>query len=183
MMNTKAFTHYVLATALLLTLSFSLPQATLAEEKEEKNNQDTIYTSVEERRLHTLMQKEREDLQKNKKLLDLREKELKTLEAAVDKKLGELDSKLEELKTMQGKIEELLAKKRVEEVKKVQNLGKIYEKMAPAKAASALAGMDQKLATELLAAMKPKAAAKVLNMLDRKKAAQLSTTFSTIQVE
>ena len=177
-LNSKSFTLFVILFFLLFPFS-----AVNSEENGTADESETIYSSVEERRLHALMQKERDNLLKNKKVLDLKEKELKTLEAAVDKKIGELDRKLEELQKMQQKIEELLAVKKAEEVKKIQNLGKIYEKMAPAKAALALSGMDKQLATDLLAAMKPKAAAKVLNMLDRKKAAELSTTFSTIQLE
>ncbi len=163
----------------------SFPTHSFSQEEEVKKEEatETLYSSVEERRLHALMQKERANILKDKKVLELREKELKTLEAAVDKKIGEIDIKLDELKKLQDTIEELLAKKSTEETKRVQNLGKIYEKMAPGKAALALSGMEPKLATDLLAVMKPKAAAKVLNMLDRKKAAQLSTTFSTIQIE
>jgi flagellar motility protein MotE (MotC chaperone) len=173
----------LLAIAVISTLCTFSTHPLHSEEAKPDEEGKTIYSSVEERRLHALMQEERNNLLKNKKVLDLREKELKTLEAAVDKKLGEIDKKLEELQKMQAKIKELLADKKAEELKKVQSLGKIYEKMVPAKAALALSGMDQQLATDLLAAMKPKAAAKVLNMLDRKKAAELSTTFSTIQLE
>ncbi|MCP3887284.1 MAG: hypothetical protein GY702_00200, partial [Desulfobulbaceae bacterium] len=97
--------------------------------------------------------------------------------------IDEIDSKLSEMRVLQKKIEELLAEKSLEEKKRIQDLGKIYEKMIPEKAAQAIAGLKQQLATELLGAMKPKAAAKVLNMLDRNKAAQISTTFSTIPVE
>ncbi len=44
-------------------------------------------------------------------------------------------------------------------------------------------GMDPNLATDLLSNMKPKAAAKVLNVLDKQKTSELSTTFTTIQIE
>jgi flagellar motility protein MotE (MotC chaperone) len=55
--------------------------------------------------------------------------------------------------------------------------------MLPEKAAPALAGLDQILAADLLAAMKPKAAAKILDEITRQKASELSTTFSTPQLE
>ncbi len=170
-------------TAIFFLFSFPTLAFPQKDTPKKEASSETLYSSVEERRLHTLMQKERANILKDKKVIELREKELKTLEAAVDKKIGEIDIKLEELKKLQKKIEESLAKKNTEEIKRVQNLGKIYEKMAPDKAALAISGMEQKLATDLLATMKPKAAAKILNMLDRKKAAQLSTTFSTIQIE
>ncbi len=168
---------------IILLLSLTTTGFSKTNEPQKDDTTQTLYTSVEERRLHTLMQKERENILKDRKVLQLKEKELKTLEAAVDKKLGEIDTKLEELRRLQKKIKASLAVKSVEETKRVQSLGKIFEKMLPGKAASAISGMDKNLATDLLAVMKPKAAAKVLNMLDRKKAAQLSTTFSTIQLE
>jgi len=48
---------------------------------------------------------------------------------------------------------------------------------------SALSGVEEKLATELLASMKKKAAAKILDELNKQKAATLSKTFATIQLE
>ena len=59
----------------------------------------------------------------------------------------------------------------------------IYEKMVPERAALAMTGMDQNLATVLLSNMKSKAASKVLNVLDKQKTSELSTTFTTIQME
>ena len=117
----------------------------------------------------------------DQKALPMREKELKTMSEEVDKKLGEINRKLEELQAMQKNIKTLLAQKDAEELKRIKELGKIYEKMTPDKAAFALANMDERLATNLLANMKPKSAAKILNVLDRKKTSELSTTFSTVK--
>jgi len=148
---------------------------------EEKNEQ--AFDSVEERRIYSLMQEERNKLSTEKKDLLLREKELKTLETSVDKKIAEIDNKLEELKSLQKRIEALLAEKSKEETKRIKDLSAIYEKMAPTKAALAMTGMDPNLATEILGNMKPKSAAKVMDMLDKNKTTQLSTTFTTIQIE
>jgi flagellar motility protein MotE (MotC chaperone) len=137
------------------------------------------YSSVEQRRILTKMQEaQANDSQKE---LPMRERELKTLSEEVDKKLGDINQKLEELRTMQKNLTTLLTQKDAEELKRIQELGKIYEKMAPDKAAFSLAAMDERLATELLANMKVKSAAKILNALDRKKASELSTTFSTVK--
>ena len=142
-------------------------------------NPPPSYSSVEERRILTKMQEaQANDAQKE---LPMRETELKTLNDEVDKKLGEINQKLEELRTMQKKLTALLAQKDAEELKRIQELGKIYEKMAPDKAAFSLAAMDDRLATDILANMKAKSAAKILNALDRKKASELSTTFSTMK--
>ena len=137
------------------------------------------FSSVEERRIITKMQEaQANDAEKG---APMRERELKTLSDEVDKKLGEINQKLEELQALQKNLKALLAQKDAEELKRIQELGKIYEKMAPDKAAFSLAAMNERLATDLLANMKVKSAAKILNALDRKKASELSTTFSTVK--
>jgi flagellar motility protein MotE (MotC chaperone) len=141
------------------------------------------FSSVEERRIDNSIMQERANVRKEREDIDLHKKELKTLEEAVDKKLADIDSKLLELKNQQKKIETLLTAKTAEEKKRIQNLAVIYEKMAPAKAALALSGLEQKLAADLLANMKAKAAAKILDQLAKQKTTELSTTFSTIQLE
>lgn len=141
------------------------------------------FSSVEERRLYSNIQEELSSIQEQKNNLLIREKELKTLEESVDKKLAEVDQKLEELKTLKKKIENLLADKSAAEKKKLQNLSKIYDKMDPEKAAFAISGMEEQLATDLLANMKAKTAAKVLDNLNKMKASSLSSKFSQIQIE
>lgn len=176
-MKKLSFSPAPLACALVL-VAFALASPCFGEDAKE----DT-YQSVEERRIFSLMQEERRQVEQERKDLDLREKELKTLETSVDKKIAEIDTKLEDLRNLQNKIETLLAEKTVEEKKRIKNLSAIYEKMSPDRAAMAMSGMDRTLATELLANMKPKSAAKVLDMLDKQKTSQLSTTFTTIQLE
>ena len=143
----------------------------------------TTFNSVEERRLYAILENERGSLEEEKKVLALREKELKTLEEEADKKLKLLDEKLDKLKNVQKKIEALLAEKNVQEQKKIQDLGLIYAKMAPERAALALSALDVQLAADLLANIKVKSAAKILDRMDKAKASQLSTTFTTIKVE
>ena len=55
--------------------------------------------------------------------------------------------------------------------------------MTPARAAMAMASLNEQLAADLLANMKVKSAAKILDRMDKLKASQLSTTFTTIKVE
>lgn len=141
------------------------------------------FSSVEERRITSTILEERASIRREREEIDLHKKELKTLEEGVDKKLADIDRKLEELRNLQKKIETLLAAKTAEEKKRIQNLAGIYEKMAPAKAALAMAGLEQKLAADLLANMKVKAAAKILDQIAKQKATELSTTFSTLQLE
>ena len=153
------------------------PPETVQQEKE------TTYTSVEERRLYAFLQNERDNLEEEKKVLALKEKELKTLQEEADKKIELLDKKLLELQKVQAKIEELLAQKDAKELKKTKELSLIYAKMTPDRAALAMATLDGQLAADLLANMKVKSAAKILDRMDKVKASQLSTTFTTIKVE
>lgn len=164
-------------TTLLLVSGMPLP---LSSQEESPPAQ---FSSVEERRLFNSIQTERASIREERKELELKKKELKSIEEGVDKKLTEIDSKLEELKALRKQIETLLAAKSEEEMKKTQELAKIYEKMSPDKAALAISGLDPKLAADLLANMKVKAAAKILDQISRQKATELSTTFSSIQLE
>jgi len=165
---------------LLLFLSLALlPQNLPAADTDAAKN----YDSVEERRIDTSILQERENIRKEREESSLRKKDLKTLEEGVDKKLIEIDAKLEELRKLHDKIESLLAGKSAKEKKKLQELASIYQKMAPDKAALAISGLDQQLAADLLANMKVKAAAKILDQISQQKATDLSTTFSTLQLE
>lgn len=141
------------------------------------------YSSVEERRIDSALEEERAKFRKEREDIAIRKKELKTLEEGVDKKLSQIDGKLEELRTLQKKIESLLADKTAKEKKRIKELATIYQKMSPAKAALVITGLDEKLATDLLAGMKVKSAAKILDQISKQKAADLSTTFTTIKLE
>ena len=164
---------------LLTATFFAYHPCSVEEALSAEKNPPASYSSVEERRILTKMQEtQANDSQKE---IPMRERELKTLNEEVDKKLGEINQKLEELRSIQKNLTTLLAQKDAEEIKRIHELGKIYEKMAPDKAAFAMAAMDERLATDLLANMKAKSAAKILNVLDRKKTSELSTTFSTMK--
>ncbi len=165
---------------LILLVSLMLfPQTALPADINTAKN----YGSVEERRIDNSIMQERINLRKEQEEISIRKKELKTLEEGVDNKLTEIDRKLNELKTLQKKIDELLKGKSAVEKKRLQNLAGIYQKMSPAKAALALTGLDRQLAADLLANMKVKAAAKILDQISKQKATELSTTFSTLQLE
>lgn len=141
------------------------------------------FQSVEERRLYEKLLEEKNSLAEEQQEMQARENELKTLEASVDTKLNEIDRKITELKSLQKKIEALLAEKSEKEKARIKTLSAIYEKMEPDRAALALAGVDQELASSLLENMKPKSAAKILNMLERNKTSQISTNFTNIPIE
>ena len=174
------FKYYPLTLLLASFFQLTIPFTQAAEELPQDNQS---FSSVEERRIDATIQQERAGILEEKKALALRKNELKTLEDAVDKKLAEIDEKLKQLQISKQQLSDLLDKKNAEELKKIQNLSKIYEKMDPVKAALALSGLNQELAADLLANMKVKAAAKILDNLNKPKATEISKTFSTIQLE
>jgi len=130
--------------------------------------------SVEERRILASLLEERTKIAEQKKQLDVREMELKTLRAEVDKKL-------DELRQLREEVEILFSRKDAEENARILELSKMYEKMDPAKAASVIATLDTELAVDILANMRQKSAGKILNNLEGEKAAALSVAFSTLQ--
>jgi flagellar motility protein MotE (MotC chaperone) len=164
---------FLLVTLALLPLSVHAADAVSSKD----------YGSVEERRIvHSILQ-ERTNIRKELEDISMRKKELKTLEEGVDKKIAVIDMKLEELKKLQNKIESLLVAKSVKEKKQVKELATIYQKMSPVKAALVITDLDQQLTTDLLANMKVKSAAKILDQISKEKATELSTTFTTLQLE
>jgi flagellar motility protein MotE (MotC chaperone) len=144
---------------------------------------ESNFSSVEERRIEKTILEERAKIRKEREEMDLRKKELKSLEEGVDKKLAEIDNKLQSLKNLQNRIETLLEEKSAIEQKQIENLAKIYEKMIPVKAALALTGLEQQLASDLLGKMKVKKAAKILDQLSKQKTTEISTTYTTLQLE
>jgi len=132
------------------------------------------YRSVEERRLLVALQEERINLKNEREELAKKKKTLKRLQEEVDKKL-------EELKQQRIELEKLLAEKDVQELQRIRELSKMYEKMGADKAARVFGTLEQDLAVAILAKMKTKSAAKILNNMDREKAAALTTAFSTLE--
>ncbi|OQX20572.1 MAG: hypothetical protein BWK76_00720 [Desulfobulbaceae bacterium A2] len=132
------------------------------------------FGSVEERRLLLSLEEERRGLATAKESLAERENELKRLEVEVDKKLTELTRLRQEL-------EEMMAQRSEDEQKRIKDLARMYEKMAPEKAARLIVTLDEGLAIAILSGMKTKAAAKLLNFMEKDKGAKLSAAFSSLQ--
>lgn len=141
---------------------------------EKKENSEPQYGSVEERRLLLSLRQERLDLKAEKEFIAKRKKELKRLEAEVDKKL-------DELKKTRKEIELLLVKKDRAEQQRIMELSKMFEKMPPEKAARVFSNLNEELAVSILDNMKTKSAAKLLGNLNKDKAVSLTTSFSSLQ--
>ncbi len=174
----KYFRHPALFVLFLALLPQNIQAADSSSPDSAKN-----YASVEERRLDATIVQKQTSVRREREDIALRKKELKTLEEGVDKKLTEMDAKLEELRQLQKKIATLLADKAVAEKKRIQDLANIYQKMSPDKAALAITELDQRLAADLLANMKVKSAAKILDQTSKLKTTQISTAFTSIQIE
>lgn len=129
--------------------------------------------NVEQRRIITLLQRQRETLDSRESALNEREKELKILQSEVEEKLA----RLEEARTV---LENLLDQKERIEGERVSDLSKIYQRMDPARAAAALDTMDQDLAIGILSQMRSKGAGEILNEMSKEKAAELSRAFTSL---
>ncbi|WP_305043689.1 MotE family protein [Geoalkalibacter sp.] len=129
--------------------------------------------SVEERRILTELQEQRRALTEKEQVLELREMELKTLQAEVDKKIEELRERREELAAM-------LARKDAAEIQKAQELSKMYEKMDPNIAAGIIANLDKDLAVAILEGMRAKSAGRILAGMDQDVAAALTVSYSSL---
>ena len=173
MIQTKIFSTVSITSLLVLLFSITSPGLSA----------ESNYSSVEERRIEKTILEERAKIRKEREDIDLRKKELKSLEEGVDKKLAEIDTKLESLKNLQNRIETLLEDKSAVEQKQIASLAKIYEKMSPVKAALALTGLEQQLASDLLGKMKVKSAARILDQVSKQKTTELSTIYTTLQLE
>ncbi|SHJ81267.1 Flagellar motility protein MotE, a chaperone for MotC folding [Malonomonas rubra DSM 5091] len=131
--------------------------------------------SVEERRILVSIEDEYDKLGEREAKLDSREMQLKTLEAEVDKKLAAMQE-------LRDELEKLLNRKDQEEGVRVEELGKIYEKMSPQKAARLIRDLDKDLAINILLGIKKKTAGKILDYLDPDIATELSRAFTEIPV-
>jgi flagellar motility protein MotE (MotC chaperone) len=99
--------------------------------------------------------------------------ELKTLREEVDKKLAELEQRRTELAQM-------LTEKDEAETRKAKELGKMYEKMNPIKAAEVIASLEKDLAVSILEGMRAKSAGKILAGMERETAADLTVSYSSL---
>ena len=133
-------------------------------------------SSVEERRLLVSIEDGYAKLAEREAKIDTRERQLKTLEAEVDKKLAAM-------RKLRNKLVKLLDRKDTAEGERIGELSRIYEKMDPQKVAILIKALDHQLAADLLLGIKKKTAGKILDNLDTKTATELSKAFTKIPVK
>ncbi|BCR06633.1 hypothetical protein DESUT3_37020 [Desulfuromonas versatilis] len=172
MKNWPRLKRAALGACLLLVLG-----STTAWGQQQAPGENQQFGSVEERRIRYSLQQERARLQaeyaKKEEMLALREIELKSLQAEVDKKL-------DELRNMRQELEKQLAQKDEIETRRIKQLSRMYEKMEPAQAAGLMSELDQDLAVQILSGMKAKAAGRLLDAMDQDKATSLSAAYSEL---
>jgi flagellar motility protein MotE (MotC chaperone) len=107
--------------------------------------------------------------------------DLKTAEAALDAKIATLKGLIERQEVLKSEV--IAERKKLEETKdkilddRVIYLGKVTEKMPPAKAASYLAGLEEGTAASILKTLGVDKAAKIVANLAPSKAAAISRLY------
>ncbi len=160
---------------LIFTLTLLLFGATAVFAANPKMSERSDISSVEERRILVSIEDEYAKLGAREEKIATQEMALKTLEAEVDKKLATMQQ-------LRDQLVKLLDRKGETEGERIGELSKIYEKMAPQKAAVLIKSLDHQLAVELLLGIKKKIAGKILDNLDPDTATTLSNAFTEIPV-
>jgi len=107
------------------------------------------------------------DLKQRARLLDDREAQVSSLEAAVD-------ARLKELQELSHSMQERISRWEATSGDNVRRLSKIYAAMPAARAAALIKGLDVDLATQVVAKMKDKQSAAILALLPEKRALAMS---------
>lgn len=118
------------------------------------------------------------DFQDRKKQLDMREEELKKLEAEMMVQKESVDKKLEEVENIRKQISQQLEERVKADEQKIDTLVQVYSQMKPQQAAKVFETIDEDLAVEVLTKMKKKSAADILNLLKADRAQSLSEKYA-----
>lgn len=118
------------------------------------------------------------DFQERKKQLDMREEELKKLEAEMMVQKESVDKKLEEVENIRKQISQQLEERVKADEQKIDTLVQVYSQMKPQQAAKVFETIDEDLAVEVLTKMKKKSAADILNLLKADRAQSLSEKYA-----
>lgn len=118
------------------------------------------------------------DFQERKKQLDLKEEELKKLEAEIVSQRENIDKKIDEVENIRKKITQQLEERVKADEQKIDTLVQVYSQMKPPQAAKVFESIDEDLAVEVLTKMKKKNAAEILNLLKPDRAQSLSEKFA-----
>ncbi len=170
-----SFCEGIMVCRLIFILTLLIFSTTTVFAANPKMSERSDISSVEERRVLVSIEDEYAKLGAREEKIATQEMALKTLEAEVDKKLATMQQ-------LRDQLVKLLDRKGETEGERIGELSKIYEKMAPQKAAVLIKSLDHQLAVELLLGIKKKIAGKILDNLDPDTATTLSNAFTEIPV-
>ena len=135
------------------------------------------YANEVPKKEETLSSNDREQqLAKRERELEIKEKQLKELEATVTASLNEIEVAQKRLTTL---INELKG----EQDKQLQHLIDVYSNMKAQQAGMVLETLDEGIAVRILSGMKGRKAGEVLSFVEPKKAARLSELLTQIQMK
>ena len=118
-------------------------------------------------RLYQLLQRKDNALKRREDLLENEKQDLRTAEAALQSRLGELQK-------LRDQIREMLTELDGEREERVANLVKMFESMRPKQAAAILEVTDDEIALEVLERMNQGKAGKTLAAMDAQRASDLA---------
>ncbi len=113
-------------------------------------------------------------MDKKKKELEGKEKELEQKGEYLNKLKTEIEERLEELAQMEKKIEQLIALKETEEAKDLNKLAKVFEATPAEQAGPMFSKLDVKIAAKILVRMKGRSAGKIWGFVDPDQAVRIS---------
>jgi flagellar motility protein MotE (MotC chaperone) len=114
------------------------------------------------------------DLRERESGLERKERELAERERSIGELEDQIEERVSELEAMREALEKRIKAWNAKGGDRVARLAKVYSEMPPAKVAPLLQGLDDDLATSILAKMKQKKSAAILAQLPRANALRLS---------
>jgi len=120
-------------------------------------------------------------LDKKKKELEGKEKELEQKGEYLNKLKNEIEERLEELAQREKKIEQLIVLKETEEAKDLKKLAKVFEATPAEQAGPMFSKLDVKIAAKLLVRMKGRNAGKIWGFVDPDQAVRISKELAKLK--
>ena len=138
-----------------------------------KLNPDNLKKEEIGRYMH-IVEKKTAQVEKRIDILRRREKQLKTLESSIDRKLQKLEEEIDFFKQTINKEKKINAER-------LDNLVEFYKKMKPKKAAPVFENMDKDLVVALFNRIPKKQTRTILSLMDPKKSVELSEYYGRIR--
>ncbi|MEQ9497234.1 MAG: hypothetical protein RIT81_10255 [Deltaproteobacteria bacterium] len=159
------------STQLLLALFLS---ANPAPDSEPKPRESAVDASADSKAILEAIQREREQLARERAELEATREDIKRAEAEIESKLTKLERAIEERQAVEKAI---LAAKEVLFSARLARLVEITSKMSAEKSSAYLQNLPEGTAVSILEGLQPRKAALILSLLPPSKAAKLSRIY------